>query len=88
MLSLREAANHPDSEEPTTYLLSETTRPTAGVMRIHRDSDVTYTYDDQSQTTQPAEYDDWNHKQGNPGKKWHETKGPGGATARVSLEMD
>jgi hypothetical protein len=91
MLSLREAASPPNSEGPTTYLLSEATRRTADVILIHRDSGVTYSYDDQSQATQPDEYDDWNHKQGNPGQKsgeFHEMKNPGRSTARASLEMD
>ena len=88
ILSLREAAGRPNSTEPSSYSLSN--RPTTDIIFVQQASDVTDSYDYQSQTILPAEAD-WNHKQSgleqNPGS-WHEVQSPGDPTARVSLEKD
>ena len=94
MLSLRKAANSPNSREPPSQLLTVATRPTTDVKFISQASDVTSSYDDRSEAPQPAEYDEsavWNDKQGNPEQtpsEWHEMKTSDGSTARVLLEMD
>ena len=94
MLSLRKAANPPNSREPPSQLLTVATRPTTDVRFIPQASDVTYSYDDRSETPQPTEYDEsavWNHKQSNLEQnlsEWHEMKTSGDSTARVLLEMD
>ena len=90
MLSLRKAANSPNSREPPSQSLTVATRPTTDLTFIPHASDVTYSYDDRSATPQPTEYDEsavWNHKQGNPEQKpseWHEMKTSDGSTASVN----
>ena len=94
MLSLRKAANSPNSREPPSQSLSVATRPTTDLTFIPQASGVTYSHDDRSETPRPAEYDEsavWSHKQSNQEQKpseWHEMKSPDDPTARVLLEMD